>query len=227
MIFLAKDIEEVIEFDGINVIVDFFRFSTTVAALCSRFKKIKVFDDEMKLFSFLTFNYMSVFSEKSLSIEKIDNSPYLAYTTDYSDEVAIITQSGSKAVMASKNAKEVVILSLTNLDSVKNYLKTKREDMLLVPACIFFNKAHVEDIIFCEYFLRYFNDNTYFDETELYNEILKTSRIDELLSLRETAKEDLKIIFSRDIFELVPIAKIHFEFAEVKYESNCKFFRGA
>ncbi|MCX7641289.1 MAG: 2-phosphosulfolactate phosphatase [Elusimicrobiales bacterium] len=219
MIGIAQKVEDVYLFRDTCVIIDFFRFSTTIAALVWRNKNILVFSDEGKILG-LSDKY-TVFSEKILDINKFDNSPYLAYTQDFNNDVIVLTESGSKAIMACKNAQSVIIASFSNIDCVKQYLKNKSE-ILIIPACIFFNKDHKEDFIFSRYFLSYLNNEIDLDVNSVYNEIYSIGRIDELIKQRKTALEDIKLIFSPNIFGVIPIAKILNDFAEVRDEkSSC------
>lgn len=211
---LAEKIEDVLDFKGVCVVIDFFRFSTTVSALLSRQKNIVVCSEVKKAYEFYQNGY-SIFSEKELELSRFDNSPYLAYTSNFGVNVCVITESGSKAVMACKNACDIVIASLSNASAVKRYIYGK-SDVLIIPACIFFNRSHIEDFIFSKYLKDYINDKKDLDVNDVYNNIFNTGRINELIKQRKTAFEDLKIIFSKDIFDIIPRAKISCDFAEVR-----------
>jgi len=218
-ITIAKDVKDVLSFNGICVIVDFFRFSTTVTALVWRNKYVRVYSDEKKVIDFLkNNNNFDVFSEKDLSIRKFDNSPYLALYENIKDNVIIITNSGSKAVLGAKNS-EIIIGSLCNISSVKNHLYKKDKEIMIVPACIFFNPLHIEDFLISE-FMRDFFEEKNPNLSPIKNEIDRKGRIDELKKLRKTAQKDLEIIFSIDKFDIVPLAFIKGDFAEVYDEKS-------
>jgi|YNPMSStandDraft_2_1061718.scaffolds.fasta_scaffold00372_7 phosphosulfolactate phosphohydrolase-like enzyme len=221
---IAKDLKDVLSFNGICVIVDFFRFSTTVIALVWRNKYVRVYSDEKKFIDFLKNNNFDVFSEKDFPIKKFDNSPYLALYENIKDNVIVITNSGSKAVLGAKNS-EIIIGSLCNISSVKNYLDKKDKEIMIVPACIFFNPLHIEDFLISE-FMKDFFEGKNLNLSPIKNEIDRKGRIDELKKLRKTAQEDLEIIFSIDKFDIVPLAFIKGDFAEVYDEkSSYKFIR--
>ena len=221
---IAKDLKDVLSFNGICVIVDFFRFSTTVIALVWRNKYVRVYSDEKKFIDFLKNNNFDVFSEKDFPIKKFDNSPYLALYENIKDNVIVITNSGSKAVLGAKNS-EIIIGSLCNISSVKNYLDKKDKEIMIVPAYIFFNPLHIEDFLISE-FMKDFFEGKNLNLSPIKNEIDRKGRIDELKKLRKTAQEDLEIIFSIDKFDIVPLAFIKGDFAEVYDEkSSYKFIR--
>ncbi|MEF3280614.1 MAG: 2-phosphosulfolactate phosphatase [Elusimicrobiota bacterium] len=217
---IAKKNEEVESFKDIIIVVDFFRFSTTINALVSKRKKIFVFADENKAIDFYNQNKkFSFFSEKDLNIRKFDNSPYLSLSEKINSNVIVVTNSGSKAVLASKNAYKIIISSLCNITKTKEFILKNNRKVLIVPACIFFNRDHVEDFYASE-FLKNFFENKKTDLKELKEKIINAKRIEELKKLRKTAEEDIKIIFSVDLFNTLPVAKILGDFAEVFDEKS-------
>ncbi len=217
---VAESIKEVESFGGVGIVVDFFRFSTTINSLISRNCKVFVFADEKKAIDFYNKNKnYSFFSEKDLEVEKFDNSPYLALTENISSDIIVVTNSGSKAVMAFKNAYKVLISSLCNITRTKEFIKKIQKDILIVPACIFFNKAHVEDFYVSRFMKNFFEDKD-FNIEKLKEKIVIAGRIDELKKFRKTADKDLEIIFSVDLFSSLPGARINRDFAEVFDEKS-------
>jgi phosphosulfolactate phosphohydrolase-like enzyme len=156
---------------------------------------------------------------KDLSVKKFDNSPYLAKTENIKDNIIVITSSGSKAVIAAKNAEKIIIGSLCNITSVRRYVKELNRDVMIVPACIFFNKKHIEDFIVSE-FIRDYIDGIKRSVEDIRKDIENAGRIDELRILRKTADRDIDLIFSIDIYDTIPVAYIKEYFAEVINEKS-------
>jgi len=225
-IVIAKNKNEVYNFKGVGIVVDFFRFSTTVSALVYRNKNVKIYSDEKKVLK--NFRYdknFDIFSEKYFLVNKFDNSPYLALNSDIKENVVVITNSGSKAVLALKNATKIIIASFCNISYVKSAVNFENYETMIVPACIFFDRSHVEDFIVSKFIKDFFEDRK-IDIKIIRNEIEKSGRIDDLKKLRETADKDIDIIFSMDKFDVVPLAIIRGDFAEVINEkSHSKLIR--
>ncbi len=156
MVIIAQNTDEVRKFRGEAVVIDFFRFSTTLTALCLRSKVIRIFSDEKKAILKANCKSTDIFSEKKLNVDKFDNSPYLAYTSNLSDMVFIVIESGSKAVMACVSASKIIIASLSNITAAK-YLKSSSQ-IMIIPACIFFNTNHFGDFIFSEMFKKFIEE---------------------------------------------------------------------
>lgn len=219
-ITIAKNKEEVFDFEKIVAVVDFFRFSTTVNALLSRKKNILIYSEEEKALRFWEKNRdYDIFSEKDLKIKKFDNSPYLAMTKETKDNLIVLTNSGSKAVMASAKAEKIIITSLCNISAFKKYLIKSNKDVMIVPACIFFDQKHVEDF-FASLFIKDYIITGLGNGDDLMKKIDEAGRIKELKKLRKTADKDIEIIFSIDKFKTLPIAKLKGDFAEVINESD-------
>lgn len=219
-IFIAKNKEDVYGFRETVLIVDFFRFSTTLNALLFRKKKIFIYDDENKVIEFVKKNSdYDVFSEKDLDIKKFDNSPFLALNREVKDKVIVITNSGSKATLSAKNAREIIIGSICNITAVKKHIENSKKDVLIVPAALFFNTSHIEDFMVCEFLRDYITVNNG-DVKTLRRKIERTGRIEELKTLRKTWKEDVDIIFSQDIFKTLPFVKLRGDYGEVYDESS-------
>ncbi|MBP7795558.1 MAG: 2-phosphosulfolactate phosphatase [Elusimicrobiales bacterium] len=214
---IAKNQYDVKNFKGIAIVIDFFRFSSTVVALLQRGKRIKVFSDEKIALDFYKANNnYDFFSERKIDIKKYDNSPYLAMTEDIKNDVIVLTNSGSKAVNACINASVIIIATLSNIESVKRYLSSKTDDVLIVPAYIFYDITNSEDQIVAKHIADYLLSDSKIDMNALKNEIEKTGRIDFLRRERDTADKDLEIIFSLNKFKVVPIANIRGSYADVR-----------
>lgn len=204
---IAFNKEEVLRNSGVNVIIDLFRFSATVACLLERKKDIRIFSNtELAVYTFKNLKNSELYSEIDLSVDKFDNSPYMARNcSDPSKTAIIVTNSGSKAVMNSISAKEILIAGFHNMPYVIDYLKDK-ENILFVPACLFFDRTHREDFVACEVFYHYLLEGF---NREKYMEIHKCGRIMDLLNFRpKTAKEDLEIILKIGGIKIIPKAVI-------------------
>lgn len=219
-ILIAKEKEDVYNFGGLSVVVDFFRFSTTINALLTRNKKIRVYSDEKEVIDFINKNKnWDLFSEKNLNIARFDNSPHLALKMALKDNIIVVTNSGSKALLACRKSSKIIIGSLCNISSIKKSLLNFEKEVILIPACIFFNKNHVEDFFACE-FIKDYIEGKNMDLKKLRERVEKAKRIDELLKLRATAREDIEIIFSIDKFNTLPVSRIYGDFAEVVNEKS-------
>lgn len=209
---IAFDKEEVFDFSYIAIVIDLFRFSSTIACLIKSGKKdIKVFASKEEALLYYRNNPAAeFFSEIDIeNIQKFDNSPFQALNESHPLKPAIVvTNSGSKAVMACRRAKEVLIAGFHNLPQTLSYLNQSKEDILIVPACIFYNRNHVEDFIAAEAFHKSIIENSV--DEEMIFDIHKSGRILELMNLRpKTAKKDLEIIMNIGNLNVLPYALIN------------------
>ncbi len=215
---IAFDKDEVYDFSGTAIVIDLFRFSCTLACLVKRGKKeIKIFSDRENAVLYHRNNPGGeFFSEMDISeIEKFDNSPYLALEKSNPDSPAVIvTNSGSKAVMACRKAGEIYIAGFHNLPVLLEKLKNSSENILIVPACIFYNREHKEDFIAAQAFYKSFMDGVC--DREIIFDIHSTGRILELMNFRpQTAKKDLEIIMNIGNLNVLPKAQIKGVYAAV------------
>jgi len=183
---IAFDKEEVFNFTSTAIVIDLFRFSCTIACLIKSGKKdIKVFKSKEEAILFYRNNPESeFFSEINIEdIEKFDNSPFQALNESHPLKPAIVvTNSGSRAVMACSRAKEILIAGFHNLPQLLSYLSQREDDILIVPACIFYNRNHVEDFIAAEAFHKSIIENSV--DREIIFDIHKTGRILELMNFK-------------------------------------------
>jgi phosphosulfolactate phosphohydrolase-like enzyme len=213
---IASDSNDVKKFNGTAIIIDFFRFSSTIISLLTYKRKIKIFADEKKAVDFYKMNPdYDFFSEREIDIKKYDNSPYLALKKDIKNNVIVLTNSGSKAVNACVSASDIVIATVSNISAVKKYLLSAENEILIIPACIFYDITNCEDFIAARYISDYLVSDSEIDIKHLKNEIEKTGRMNILRRERKTADMDLDIIFSLNRFDVVPRAIIKKDYAEV------------
>jgi len=137
---------------GRGIVIDLFRFSNTVCALLKSGRRdvrvyskpadaaaVKVREKGSDLFSEIDF---------PPEIEKYDNSPYIAlHGTGSARPALIVTNSGSPAVMSLVNAEEILIGCFANMPFIARYCRENPMDTLIVPACLYYDKKHVEDVI--------------------------------------------------------------------------------
>jgi len=212
---IAFDKEEVLRNTGINVIIDLFRFSATIACLLEKKTDIRVFSNpELAIYTFRNLKNSELYSEIDLPVNKFDNSPYIARNySDSSKTAIVVTNSGSKALMNSISAKEILIGGFHNMPYIIEYLKGK-EDILFVPACLFFDRNHIEDFIACEVFYYYLLEGF---NREKYMEIHKCGRIIDLMNFKpQTAKDDLKIILDIGGIKNIPSTTICGVYAKIE-----------
>ena len=214
---VAYETDEIRKWTGRIIVVDLFRFSNTVCALMlSGRKNIKIYSEPaLAVAAKKIKKNTDLFSEIDFPfIERYDNSPYLAMnSTGASKDVIIVTRSGSKTVMASEGAKEVIIGCFANMPLLSEYVSKNKMDTLIAPACLFYNRNHVEDFICARSMDDALNGKDTFDEA--CEEIHKTSRIIDLIALRpETGRKDIEMILKKGTMKVLPKAVIRGVFAE-------------
>jgi len=226
-------------------VVDLFRFSCTVACLLESGKKnIEIFSNpDLAAARYRTLKNAELFSEMALPVSgQFDNSPYKVMTaSDPAKTAVVVTCSGAKAVMNSVNAGEIVIGGFHNLNYVVEYLKKREEEILLVPACVFYDRKHVEDFIACEAFYSVLTQpperlpgagikllprfagcsggwvTGWGKPEDFMLKIHDTPRILELMGVKpETAKDDLELIMKIGNIGAVPRAVIRGVYASVE-----------
>ena len=200
------------------IVVDLFRFSNTVCALmASGRKNIKIYSNlKCALIAKEIAKDVDLFSEIDFpALDRYDNSPYLAMNfTDASKDAIIITCSGSKAVLASVSAREVIIGCFANLPCICEYAEKNKMNTLIVPACIFYDRSHVEDFICSRALQDALNGKDTFPAA--LEEIHKSSRVlDFLVSRPEDGKKDIEMTLKKGTVKILPKATIKGIFAEV------------
>ncbi len=151
-----------------------------------------------------------------------DNSPYLAMNLKETDrDAVIVTRSGSKTVMASTSAKEIIIGCFANMPQLSEYVFKNKMDTLIAPACLFYDRNHVEDFICSRTLCDAFNGKDTFQAA--IEEIHKSSRILDFIAFRpENGRKDIEMILKTGTMKVLPKAIIRGVFAEVSdlYDEN-------
>lgn len=210
---VAYEPGDVRDWTGRGIVVDLFRFSNTVCALLqSGRQSVRVYSgaahaasvrDREKLPDF--------FSEIDFNppIEKYDNSPYIALKgSDTSRPALIATNSGSPAVVALQQATEILIGCFANLPALTVYCASHPLPTLIVPACLFYNREHVEDFICARSIADALEGKDSYEAALL--EIHQSGRVLDFLTLgRSTGRQDMELILQKGNMPVVPRVKLH------------------
>lgn len=189
------------------VVIDLFRFSNTVCALLESGRRdIRIYSDPSLAVAAGKASHADIFSEMDLpGVKKYDNSPMTALKgSDPSRPAVIVTNSGSKAVMACPTAAEVLIGGFANSAALLEYCSRKPMDTLFVPACLYYDRAHVEDFSCARYLSDLFSGNASLEEA--LAEIHASGRPLDFLTSRPSGRQDLEMSLSTGLFAAVPSA---------------------
>ena len=99
------------------------------------------------------------------------------------------------------------------MPQLSEYILKNKMDTLIVPACIFYDRNHVEDFICSRSLEDAFNGKDTFQAA--VEEIHKSSRILDLIALRpETGRKDIEMILKKGTMKVLPKVNIKGVFAE-------------
>ena len=205
--------------EGRGVVTDLFRFSNTVCALLKSGRKdIRVYSSPEHAAAVKALEKRSdLFSEIKFppEVDKYDNSPHTAlYGSDASRPALIVTSSGSPAVMALRRAGEILIGCFANMPYLVDYCYSHPMDTLVVPACLYYDRAHVEDFICARALADAMEGRDSFEAA--VEETHNSSRaLDFMASRPETGKRDMEIILKKGTMAVVPRVKILGVFGKV------------
>ncbi|MEA3307652.1 MAG: 2-phosphosulfolactate phosphatase, partial [Elusimicrobiota bacterium] len=148
------------------------------------------------------------------AVDSIDNSPHLVlHSSDASKDVIIVTRSGSKTVMAARRAKEIIIGCFANMPQLCEYVLKNKMDTLIAPACLFYDRNHVEDFICSRSLCDALNGKDTFNDA--IAEIHKSSRVLDFMAARqENGRRDAEIILKKGTMNILPKAIIKGVYAE-------------
>ncbi len=122
---------------GTAVIIDVVRFSTTVCALLQRRRStVLAADTPRDLAAIPGLHGHDVFSELDFTghDRRFDNSPVKALALAATRPAALCTTTGSRALLASMRASQVLIGCFANFHKIARTLKTATGDIHLIPA---------------------------------------------------------------------------------------------
>lgn len=197
---------------GRALVIDLFRFSNTICALLESGRAdVRVYASPARAVAALKLERNSdLFSEIDLGpgVEQYDNSPYTAlYGSDPARAALSVTNSGSPAATALPLAEEILIACFANFPALTAYCRSRPMPTLIVPACLFFNRAHVEDFICARALERELAGEDAF--AAALSEIHASGRVLDFLTTRpETGKRDMEIALQKGIFRSVPRLKL-------------------
>jgi phosphosulfolactate phosphohydrolase-like enzyme len=214
--------------EGVAVVFDVFRCSTTIHSLVSRgigpvfvAPSLKEVREEARL------KGMRVFSELSQPVESLarfDNSPHHALGSDWdpAHPALVATTTGTPAMFAARRFKRVYVGSLVNFSSLITHLSDLNCPITLIPAT-FPEAKHVEDDITAQAMATALEGFANMPEfvhkcgMQAREQILACGRVEHLRDKLSTGAEDTEIALSLDRFPQV--LYLDFQgplFAEVK-----------
>ncbi|MEQ8470673.1 MAG: 2-phosphosulfolactate phosphatase [Marinoscillum sp.] len=133
---LTPDLIGQYDLDGkIVVVVDIFRAtSCIVTGLAYGVKSIYPVSTVDECFEMGKQGYITAGERGGKKIDgfKIGNSPFEYMQEEFKDQsIAVTTTNGTKAILASLSAKEILIGAFLNLHSLANYLATSNNDVVI------------------------------------------------------------------------------------------------
>ena len=211
---------------GRGIVVDLFRFSNTVCALLKSGRKdVRVYSNPAHAAAVKALEKGSdLFSEIEFppEVDKYDNSPYTAlHGSEPSRPALVVTNSGSPAVMALGCAGDILIGCFANMPYLVEYCRKAPLDTLIVPACLYYDRNHVEDFICARAIADAMEGRDSF--AAAVEEIHNSSRVLDFMAFRpETGKRDVEMILKKGTMEVVPRIQMRdvFGVAENAYKVN-------
>lgn len=209
---VAYEISEAPSWRGRAVVVDLFRFSNTVCALLKSGRR------DVRIYPTPAYAVAArkkekgadLFSEIEMGpeVDRYDNSPYTAlYGSDSARPALVVTNSGSPAALSPAFAKEILIGCFANSAVLSGHCCANPMPTLIVPACIYYNREHVEDFICARALADEIEGRDSFPEA--LGEIHKSGRIMDFIAQRpETGKRDMEIALKKDCMNVLPGVKI-------------------
>lgn len=194
---------------GRGIVIDLFRFSNTVCALLESGRKdVRVYPTPSLALSALRQERgADIFSEIDLGVKQYDNSPYTAlHGSDPSRPALSVTNSGSPAAASLLLADEVLVACFANFPAVAAYCRKNPKPTLIVPACLFYDLKHVEDMICARALVDELEGRDSFPEA--LGEIHSSGRVMDFLAFRpETGKRDMELVLKKGWMKAVPRIK--------------------
>jgi phosphosulfolactate phosphohydrolase-like enzyme len=206
---IALDRETARTWRGRGIVIDLFRFSNTICALVESGRRdIRVYASPERAVAASKLEKNSdIFSEIDLGVTQYDNSPYTAlYASDPSRAALSVTNSGSPAASSLLLAGEVLVACFANVPALAAYCRANPKPTLLVPACLFYNAAHVEDMICARALKEELEGSDGFPEA--LEEIHASGRVMDFMAFRpETGKRDMELALKKGWMKVVPRVK--------------------
>ena len=148
-----------------------------------------------------------IFSEINLGVEQYDNSPYTAlHGSDPSRPALSVTNSGSPAASSLLLASEILVACFANFPALAAYCRAHPAPTLIVPACLFYDARHVEDMICARALVEELEGRDAFPAA--LEEIHASGRVLDFLAFRpETGKRDMELVLKKGHMKAVPRIK--------------------
>lgn len=203
---IALDRAEARTWRGRGIVIDLFRFSNTVTALLESGRRdVRVYPTpELALSASRAAKDSDLFSEIDLGVRQYDNSPYTALKeSDPSRPAISVTNSGSPAAASLLLASEIIVACFANFPAVAAYCRANPAPALIVPACLFYDARHVEDMICARALLEELEGRDAFPAA--LEEIHASGRVLDFLAFRpETGKRDMELVLKKGWMKSVP-----------------------
>jgi len=208
-ISIALDPAEARVWRGRGIVIDLFRFSNTICALVESGRRdVRVYPTpSMALAARKLVKDADLFSEMDLAVEHYDNSPYTAlYGSDPSRPALSVTNSGSPAASSLLLAEEVLVACFANFTALAAYCRARPLPTLIVPACLFYDMKHVEDMICARALVEELEGRDAFPAA--LEEIHASGRVLDFMAFRpETGHRDMELVLKKGWLKAVPRIK--------------------
>lgn len=208
---LCLERAEAASWHGRGIVIDLFRFSNTICALVESGRRdIRVYASPERAVAVSKLEKNAdLFSEIELGpgVEQYDNSPYTAlHDSDVTRTALSVTNSGSPAAASLQMAEEVLVGCFANFPALAAYCRANPKPTLIVPACLFYNMEHVEDMICARALLEELEGRDAFPAA--LEEIHASGRVLDFMTFRpETGKRDMELVLRKGTIKAVPRIK--------------------
>jgi phosphosulfolactate phosphohydrolase-like enzyme len=206
---IALDRDDARTWRGRGIVIDLFRFSNTICALVESGRRdIRVYaSPERAVAAARLEKNADLFSEMDLAVEHYDNSPYTAlHGSDPARAAVSVTNSGSPAAASLLLAEEVLVACFANFPALTAYCRANPRPTLIVPACLFYDARHVEDMICARALTEELEGRDAFGAA--LEEIHASGRVLDFMAFRpETGKRDMELVLKKGWMKAVPSVK--------------------
>lgn len=206
---IALDRSEPLSWRGRGIVIDLFRFSNTICALVESGRRdVRVYaEPSLALNARRQIKDSDLFSEMDLCVEHYDNSPYTAlHDSDPSRTALSVTNSGSPAAASLILAEETLVACFANFAALSAYCLKHPKPTLIVPACLFYDARHVEDMICARALVDELDGRDSFDAA--LGEIHTSGRVLDFMAFRpETGRRDMELVLRKSWMKAVPRIK--------------------
>lgn len=203
---IALDRAEAATWRGRGIVIDLFRFSNTICALLESGRRdVRVYPNPgLALAARRALTGADIFSEIDLGVEQYDNSPYTAlHGSDPARPALSVTNSGSPAAASLLLAGEVLVACFANFPALAAYCRADPRPTLIVPACLFYDMRHVEDMICARALVEELRGRDVFQAA--VEEIHASGRVLDFMAGRpETGRRDMELALKKGWGKTVP-----------------------